>query len=122
MIAVDDFDIGGFLDIAGLHFARTALAQNHAARTFTMHAQRNLFQVEHDVGDVFTHAGNGRELVQHAVDLHCGDGRALKRGQQHTAQRIAKRHAETTLERLGHDLGVARSVMASPERRASSDG
>jgi hypothetical protein len=39
---------------------------------------RDFLDVEHDVGDVFTHARNGRELVQHAVDLHAGDRRALE--------------------------------------------
>jgi hypothetical protein len=30
---------------------------------------RDFLDVQHDVGDVFAHAGNRRELVQHAVDL-----------------------------------------------------
>ncbi len=56
--------------------------------------------VEDDVGDVLAHARDRRELVQHAVDLDGGHGRALERGQQHAAQRVAERHAEAALERL----------------------
>ena len=62
--------------------------------------QRNLLQVEDDVGRVLDHAGNRRELVQHAVDLHRGDRRAFDRGQQHAPQRVADRRAEAALERL----------------------
>ena len=45
--------------------------------------------------------------MQHAVDLHAGDGRALQRGQQDAAQRVAERQAEAALERLGDDGGDA---------------
>ena len=41
--------------------------------------------------------------MQHVVDLDRRDGRALQRGQQHAAQRIAERQAEAALERLGDD-------------------
>ena len=41
--------------------------------------------------------------MQHAVDLHGLDGCALQRRQQHAAQRVAERHAEAALERLGDD-------------------
>ena len=62
--------------------------------------ERNLLQVEDDVGRVLDHAGNRRELVQHAVDLHGGDRRALDRGEQHAPQRVADGRAEAALERL----------------------
>ena len=39
--------------------------------------------------------------MQHAVDVHRLHRRALQRGQQHAPQRIAERHAEAALERLG---------------------
>ena len=38
--------------------------------------------------------------MQHAVDLHRGDRRALDRRQQHAPQRVADRRAEAALERL----------------------
>ena len=62
--------------------------------------QRNLLQVEDDVGRVLDDARNRRELVQHAVDLHRGDRRAFNRRQQHAPQRVADGRAEAALERL----------------------
>ena len=62
--------------------------------------QRNLLQVEDDVGRVLDHARNRRELVQHAVDLDGGDRRAFDRGEQHAPQRVADGRAEAALERL----------------------
>ena len=86
--------------------------------------ERDLLDVEDDVGHVLAHAGDRRELVQHAVDLHRGDRGALERRQQHAAQRVAERHAEAALERLGHqrrnppgrgpdDLELACGLMSS---------
>ena len=65
-----------------------------------VHLERNLLQVEDDVGRVLDHARDRRELVQHAVDLDRRDRRALDRGQQHAPQRVADRRAEAALERL----------------------
>ena len=79
----------------------------HALGRVAVQAQRQRLEVEDDVGDVLAHAGDGRELVQHAVDLRGGDRGALQRGQQHAAQRVAERHAEAALERLGDDRGLA---------------
>ena len=53
--------------------------------------------------------------MQHAVDLHGGDGRALQRGEQHAAQRVAERQAEAALERLGDDGREARAVAAGSD-------
>ena len=63
-------------------------------------AQPDLFQVQHDVGDVLHHARDRRELVQHAADLHRRDRRALERRQQHAPQRVAERQPEAALEAL----------------------
>ena len=50
--------------------------------------------------------------MQHAVDMHGGDGRALQRRQQHAAQRVAERHAEAALQRLGDDGGDLAALAA----------
>lgn len=42
-----------------------------------------------------------------AVDLDAGDSRALKRGQENAAERVAKGRAEATLKRLDDELGFA---------------
>ena len=88
------------LDVLGAHDARLVDAQVQRLRVVDVQLQRNLLQVEDDVGRVLDHAGNRRELVQHAVDLHRGDRRALDRREQHAAQRVADRRAEAALERL----------------------
>ena len=62
--------------------------------------ERDLLQVEDDVGRILDHARDRRELVQHAVDLDRGDRRAFDRREQHAPQRVADRRAEAALERL----------------------
>jgi hypothetical protein len=52
------------------------------------HADGDFLDVQDDVGDVFAHAGDRGEFMQHAVDLHRGDGSAAQRGQQHAAQAL----------------------------------
>ena len=49
--------------------------------------------------------------MQHAVDVHRLHRRALQRGQQNAPQRVAERHAEAALERLGDHRRLA---LASP--------
>ena len=88
----------------------------HALRPLAVHAQRDALDVEHDVGDVLEHARERGEFVQHALDLHRGDGRALQRRQQHAPQRVAERQAEAALERLGDDGGDALGVVAGLDR------
>ena len=61
----------------------------------------DVLDVEDDVGHVLAHAGDRRELVQHAVDVNRRDRRALQGRQQNAAQRVAERHAEAALQRLG---------------------
>ena len=103
MIRIEDLDVGADLDVAGLGHAGTFLLQHHALHALGMLADRDLLDVEDDVGDILAHAGDRGELVQHAVDMHRGDRRALKRGKQHAAKRIAEGQPETALERLSHD-------------------
>ena len=74
------------------------------------HLERDLLHVEDDVGDVLADAGEARELVKHALDLDRGDGGALERGEQHPAQRVAERHSEAALQRLGDEGGAAAAV------------
>ena len=40
------------------------------AHALAHHLERNLLQVEDDVGGVFDHARNGAEFVRHAFDAH----------------------------------------------------
>ena len=100
------------LDVAGGDGAGALLLHHHALGAFALHLDGDVLDVEHDVGDVLAHAGDRGELVQHAVDVHRLHRRALQRGEQNAAQRIAQRHAEAALERLGDDGRDARGVVA----------
>jgi len=65
-----------------------------------------LLEREHDLHDVFLDARNRRELVKHVLDVHAGDGRTGNRRQQNAPERIAEGDAESSLERLDHELAV----------------
>ena len=77
-IRVHHLDVASDSDVACLHSGRAGSRELHALRAFAFHPQRNLLDVEDDVGDVFTHAGERAEFVQHILDLDRGDGRALQ--------------------------------------------
>jgi len=61
------------------------------------------------LAEIDSHRG---ELVQHVVDLHAGDRRALKARQEHAAQRVTEREAEAALEGLGHNRRLTRGIVA----------
>src|SRR5258708_5054017 len=54
-------------------------------------------------GEAFLDPGDGRELVEHAVDPDRGDGRARDGRQERPAQRVAEGVAEARLERLDEE-------------------
>ena len=99
-VRLEDLDVGVGLDVARRALRRPCRRAGRASWCVDVQLERNLLQVEDDVGRVLDHAGNRRELVQHAVDLDRGDRRAFDRGEQHAAQRVADRGAEAALERL----------------------
>ena len=74
---------------------------------FAHHLERNLLQVQDDVGGVFDNAGNGTELVRNSFDAHARNGRAFDGAQQHAAQAGADGGSESTLERLCRELTEA---------------
>ena len=51
------------------HFAGLVDADGQRLGVIDVQLERDLLQVEDDVGRILDHAGNRRELVQHAVDL-----------------------------------------------------
>src|SRR4051812_42104557 len=102
-VGIEHDDVAHGLDVAGGDDARSGLLDDHALGAFALHLDRDVLDVEHDVGDVLTDARDRGELVQHAVDVHRLHCRALERGQQDAAQRVAERLAEAALERFGDD-------------------
>jgi hypothetical protein len=95
-----DLDAGGRRDVGAVTGAGALLAQVHDDRLVALGGDDELLEVEDEVGDVLLHPGNGRELVQHAVDADRRDRRAGDRRQQRAAERVAERVAEARLERL----------------------
>jgi hypothetical protein len=99
-VRLEDLDVAVGLNVAAAHFAGLVDLQGQGLDLIGVQLQRNLLEVEDDVGRVLDHARDRRELVQHAVDLDRGDCRAFNRREQHAAQRVADGGAEAALERL----------------------
>src|SRR4051812_26634477 len=103
-LRVEDLEVGRRLDVAGGDLAGAARRHPHLdlGGLAVQHADHAL-EVEDDVRDVLADAGDRRELVRHALDLHRGYGGALERREQHSPQRIAKCVTEASVERLDHE-------------------
>ena len=108
MIGIDDFNIVHRLNISRGHNALTRLLQRQNGFVAIMQPQHDAFQVQQNVNHVLLDAINGGVFVQYAEDLDLRRGVARHRGQQRATQRIAKRMAVATLERLHRNLGVKR--------------
>jgi hypothetical protein len=111
-VGIEHHDVADGLDVAGGDGARAGLLHDHALGAFALHLDRDVLDVEHDVGDVLANACDRGELVQNAVDVHRLHGGALQRRQQDAAQRVAERLAEAALERFGDDGGKPGRVRA----------
>ena len=100
-VAIEHFDVGIGLDLAADSTSpERSTLQADGVDPLAHHLERNLLQVEDDVGGVFDHARNRAEFVRDAFDAHRRDGRAFNRAQQHAAQAVADGGAESALERL----------------------
>ena len=113
MVRVHHLDVARHHDVAGLDGRGTGRRKLKPLRAFAFHLERDLLHVEDDVGDIFAHAGEAREFVQHVLDLDRRDSRTLERREQHAAQRVAKRQAKAALERFGDEGRLALAVAAS---------
>ena len=105
-IFVEDLDVGIGLDHAGGDDAGLAGAQVQRLGALAVQLEGDLLEVEDDIGSVLNHAGNGLELVQHALDLDGSNGRAFDRREQHAPQRIANGGAEAALKGLGPEAAI----------------
>jgi hypothetical protein len=103
VLRVHDLDIRAHLELRRGDRAGALGLEGHAPRALGMQHHRQALDVQDDVGDVLAHASDRREFMQHAVDLHRGHRRAVQRGQQHAAQRVAQRQTEAALQGLGDD-------------------
>jgi len=68
-VGVKHDDIADGLNVTCSHSARALLLHDHALWAFALHLDRDVFDVEHDIGDILAYAGDRGEFVQHAVDV-----------------------------------------------------
>jgi len=99
-VGLDDLDVVAGHDHAGGDLARPGALEIHALGPVAVHAQRQALDVEHDVGHVLAHAGDGGEFVQHPVDLHLRDSGPAHGRQQDPPQGVPEGMAEAPLERF----------------------
>src|SRR5690606_18271885 len=103
-IRVVDGDTGRGHDVAGRDGSRSLLADVHGDRLVLFRAHHETLEVQDDVGDILLHAGNGGELVEHAVDADAGDSGARDRREQGATKRVAEGVPEARVERLDDEL------------------
>jgi hypothetical protein len=108
MLRVQHFDRFIRLDVGSGDRAGAVLLDTQHARRVAVILHHQRFDVEHDVGDVLEDALDRREFVLRVVHLDLRHCAAFQAGEQHAAQTVADRRAETALERLGGELAVGR--------------
>ena len=103
MLGVHDLDVVAGLDHAGGDLAGPVGAQVQALRALAVHPQASALMLRTmSVTSSRTPGIDENSCSTPSIWID-GDGRALQRGQQHAAQRVAERQAEAALERLGDD-------------------
>jgi hypothetical protein len=107
-LRLQDLDRGVALDVGRGDLPLALDVQRQQLLVGRVHLDRDLLQVENDVGHVLHDARQRRELVEHSLDLDCGDRRALDRREQHAPQGVTHGGAEAPLEGLGVELSVRR--------------
>ena len=114
MVRIEDLELGRDVDVGRDDLAGLVLVQPHLDLVeLTVQPADQLLEVEDDVGDVFLHALDGRELVRHTLDLDGADSCALERREQDPAQRVAERMPEAAVERFDLEARpVARELLA----------
>ena len=117
-VLVEDLDVAVGLDHAAGDHAGLVGAQVERLGAFARELEGNLLEVENDVGRVFDHAGDGLELVQHALNADGGDGSAFNGAEQRAAQGVADGGAEAPLKRLGAELSVGVGKRLGIDRKA----
>ena len=117
-VLVQDFDVAVGFDHARGDHAGLVGAQIERLGTFARELEGNLLEVQDDVGRIFDHAGDGLELVQHALDANRGDRRALDGAEQGAAQGVADVVPKPRSNGWALNLpNVSVSVSASTARR-----
>src|SRR3546814_6020408 len=79
---VHHLDIARNHDVAGGDGRGTGRRKLEPLRALAFHLERDLLDVEDDVGHVLAHAGEAREFVQDIIDLD----RRERRSEEHTSE------------------------------------
>jgi hypothetical protein len=105
-VGIEDLDLRVLGHLSGRDVARAADVDREDLRLLRVESERNLLQVQDDVGHILLNARDRGELVQHPLDVDGGDRRPLDRRQQATAKSVANGRRETPLERLRGEAAV----------------
>ena len=126
-VLVQNLDVAIGFDHAGGDDAGLVGAQIQRLGAVAVELERNLLEVQDDVGRVFNNAGDRLELVQHALDANGGNSGALDGREQGAAKGVADGGAKSALkglraelavffgERLGIDCQTLRFLKSSPK-------
>ena len=90
LVGIEDLDGAFGDDVARGDGAGFLLADLEDLDLIGVQIELDFLQVEDDLGDVFDHMRKRGEFVRGAVETDRGDRRALKRGEQHPAESVAK--------------------------------
>jgi hypothetical protein len=106
---IHDLDVVVADDVTGCHGPRALLHQRKISLIAAVHLDRDGFQIQKNVDDIFLHAFDTRVFVQHTFDLGLDDRGARHRRQQNAPQRIAERMPEPSLEGFYRDSRTVQS-------------
>src|SRR6266852_4897464 len=97
---IEDGEVRVFLDLRRGDRSGLFDVDVNRLRQIGVELDGHLLQVEDDIRGILDHAGDRRKFVQHAFDLHGGDGRAFDGTEQRATQRISYGRAPAALKRL----------------------
>ena len=106
-VGVDDLHLVVDADIAGLDFAGADGVDHDDFGKVGIQFGGEQLDVEDQLGDVFLDAGNGRELMLHALYANAGGGHARQGIEKHPAQGVAQRLTKTTLQGIDDEFAIA---------------
>src|SRR5207249_9418759 len=104
LLRIEDLHPGGRLDVPRRDVGGPPRLQVRRDGLVHLGPEDYLLEVQDDVRHVLGDLGEGRELVEDALDAHGGDGRSRDGRQQGPPEGVSQRVAEARLERLDREL------------------
>src|SRR5712664_3252794 len=93
-------------DVRGADHAALVTVDADGLGVFARILHHQALDVQDDVGDILHDAGNGGNLMLHALNLDARDGAAFETRQQNSPQAVADGDTEAAFKRLGGKLAV----------------